>query len=138
MKTIAQRSAARPPAGGFTLIELMIVVVIIGILASIAIPSYLEHLRRSYRAQAQSCMSQIAQAMERRYTTNMSYAGAAPALGCENEGNLNARYTITVGNITATTYMITATAIGDQVHDYCGTMTLDHVGAKTPTTTGCW
>jgi type IV pilus assembly protein PilE len=138
MKTTAHRSTARPSAGGFTLIELMVVVTIIGILVAIAIPSYREYVRRSFRSQGQSCMMQHAQALERRYTTNMSYAGADPNLGCKGEGNLNTRYTIAVGSIAARTYTITATAIGDQVNDSCGTLTLNQLGVKTPTTAGCW
>lgn len=130
----------RPATGGFTLIELMIVVAVIGILASIAVPSYQEHVRKSFRSQAQSCMMQTAHAMERRYTTNLSYGtdDDDPNLGCETEGNLNSRYTITVGNIAARTFTVTAQPTSAQSADKCGAMTLNHLGTKSPTTAGCW
>lgn len=62
---------------GFTLIELMIVVAIVGILAGIAWPSYQEHVRSTRRADAQGALMGLAQAMERHFTQNGTYAGAA-------------------------------------------------------------
>ncbi|HWK49253.1 MAG TPA: type IV pilin protein, partial [Steroidobacter sp.] len=73
---------------GITLIELMVVMVIIGILTAIAYPSYQRHVARTHRNAAAACLSQIAQAMERRYTTNLSYVGADINPGCETESDL--------------------------------------------------
>lgn len=127
-------------ARGFTLIELMIVVAIIAILAAIAYPSYQEHVRRTHRSSAKACLSEYAQFMERRYTSNLSYVGAVPAQACATEGNLNLRYTMTTGAITRTTYAFTAVpvAASSQASDTCGTLGIDQAGARTPTTNNCW
>ncbi len=74
------RFAGTVPAAGFTLIELMIVVAIVGILAAIAYPSYQNSVQNSRRADAQSALTAFSNAMERYYTNNNnSYLGAGPA-----------------------------------------------------------
>ncbi len=64
-------------ARGFTLIELMIVVVVIGVLVAIGLPSYQNSVTRSVRSDAQSALLGFSQAMERRFNENYSYRGAA-------------------------------------------------------------
>lgn len=122
---------------GFTLIEVMIVVAIVGILTAIAYPSYLEHVRKSRRADAQSAMMELAQFMERRFTTTGSYSAAAcgdvvlpftqaPRDGPEVFYNINV-----VCN--ATTFTLTAVRAGPMLPDDCGDFTLTNTGARTNT-----
>jgi type IV pilus assembly protein PilE len=66
---------------GFTLIELMIAVAVVGILASIAYPSYIDHVRKSRRADAQGALMGLSNAMERFFTQNSTYLGAAGTSG---------------------------------------------------------
>ena len=62
---------------GFTLIEIMIVVIIVGILAAIAYPSYLDHVRRGHQTEAQGQMMELAAALEAHRAKNFTYAGAS-------------------------------------------------------------
>lgn len=120
---------------GFTLIELMIVVAVIGILASIAIPNYSDYVRKSRRADAQAALMELAQQLERHYTANNAYTGAT--LNATVTGRVSLFYSIT-SSIGSQTYTITATPTARQSADTCGTMTINHTGARTPTTAGCW
>ena len=125
---------------GFTLIEVMIAVVIVGILASIAYPSYTQYVTRTYRDSAKACLSEYAHAMERRYSTKLSYEGETPKLECASASSLGSRYTITVTDIAQDTFTVKATPLGAQADNekQCGTMSIDQKGKRTAATDKCW
>jgi len=138
---------------GFTLIELMITVAIVTILASVAYPNYMDHVRKVRRVDAKSSLLSLANQMERYYTLNNTYLGAAgttavhantgapriypsqtPVDGSTKYYNLSitaaadSSYTIQAAPITSTS----------QASDSCGTLSLTNTGVRTPTTGNCW
>jgi len=143
---------------GFTLVELMVVVAIIGIIASIAYPSYVESTAQAHRANAQAELMSLSSALERYYTQNNHYSNAATG-GADTgaplatlytlDTDIANLYTVTIsqtdggtGDTTAAqSYQLSAAPVagGRMAADACGTMTLNSAGVKTPTTPAdCW
>jgi type IV pilus assembly protein PilE len=130
---------------GLTLIEIMVVVALVGILASIALTSYQSSTRKSRRYAAQSCLMEQAQYMERYYTTAnnpMSYTGAVlPEATCKT--NLASYYTFSLTSASQA-FSVQAVASGTQTGDTdCHTLALNQAALQSSssasaTTTGCW
>lgn len=150
-------STNRRPAAyagkGFTLIELMIVLVIVGILATIAYPSYVKSITRSKRHTATACLSSYATFMERFYTTNLRYDidtatndVTLPSLDCASSGETGQDYdySLDATALSANTYKLKAVPKGVQAtrDADCGTLTLDQAGTRNVTgsagAASCW
>ena len=136
---------------GFTLIELMIVVAIVGILAAIAYPSYLAQIHQSRRATGIQSVLECAAVLERRYTLNRTYTEGA----CEDIDNDDYKITVTISGLSRTNractsndnencFLITASSSVSSDTD-CKTMKYNELGIKTaydsngsPNTQTCW
>lgn len=147
---------------GFTLLELMIAVAIVGIIAGIAYPSYQEQVFKSRRADAKGALLGLANALERRFTETNSYCdagGAGGANSCGDNGTndtgspsiypaqspvdgVTKYYDLTISAVTDTSFTIQASPSGAQLNDKCGTLSLTHTGVKTVSTglnvSLCW
>ena len=147
-------------ASGFSLIELMVTVVIIGVLSAIAFPSYLDYVRKGKRAEGKAAVLSAAQALERYMTANNTYTTDLTASGYKaysGESAATSAYTLAVaagstGTI-ATSYTVTATAVAGwgknssapsvQDDQGCGQLRINQTGAKSVqggsmSVTDCW
>ena len=128
---------------GFSLVELMIVVVIIGVLAAIAYPSYRTYVRKSKRADAHAALTEMA-AREERFYSNASppiYSNSVASLGYPNPAiSPDGYWTVTIPAADATSFSLTATAGGTKGHTDpdCTTITLDSAGVKGGASADCW
>ena len=117
---------------GYSLIEIMIVVAIIGAVASIAYPSYRGYLSDTYRAQAAADLKACGMALERFYSNESTYLGADTNTICDTNSPTEGavQYVITYENLTATVFSIRATPIGESCSgDNC--IQLDQTGDQT-------
>ncbi|WP_203143969.1 type IV pilin protein [Marinobacter mangrovi] len=129
---------------GFSLIELMIVVVIIGIITAIAYPSYIDNIRETRRTTAQADLMDLAQWMERQYSTDYSYyeGGKKPVLpytASPQSGTSYYNLSLLDGDMGKNSYTLQAAPTGDQVNDDCGTLTLNQAGSRGHSSgANCW
>jgi type IV pilus assembly protein PilE len=148
---------------GFTLVEMMITVAIVGILASIAVPNYKNSIRKSRREDAKGALVSFANAMERHYTEVSTYCDAAdldtgtPIPDCGDLAKMDTEspaiyakqspidgatkyYDLLIYAVSANTYELHARPIfmSDQKNDECGELKLDHTGKKWADKAGCW
>ena len=116
MMDTATRSSAKQ--AGYTLIELMVVVAIIGIISAIAYPTYQDYIATTYRGQSVADLKTCALALDRYYSDSFTYVGATAGTGAGDTCNSNspaqgtAQYVISIVSTTATNYVIQAKPVG--------------------------
>ncbi len=149
----SQHVNVHPKTRGFSLIELMIVIVIAGILVGIAVPSYSRYVERSKRAAAYACMTQVSAVMEQIYADSFKFtvdldgdssdefgnaSGVCAANGSDCESleqisgecadQISANYTLRLGSITAKQFSLVAYPTSADFDTQCGELTLGHNG----------
>lgn len=146
MKPLQWRSNA-----GFTLMEVMIVVVIMAVLVTIALPVYENNAARTWQQRAASCLSVLAHGMERRFTGQLTYAGPTatpdilPPAACVTEDGMSQRYVFNfTATPTASDFTLRAVPQGIQAQrmSQCGTLSINQTGTRAITGGGdlerCW
>lgn len=130
----------RKKSFGFTLVEVLITVAIIGILSSVAYPSYVDYVVRANRSEGLRELVRIANLQEQYYVDNRSYTALMTDLGLDADPFLteNSHYSIDA-TVVDDTFTLVATAKGTQAlkDTSCGTISITNTGKKTPVSI-CW
>lgn len=114
---------------GFTLIEIMVTIAIIGILASIAIPAYTAYIQRANRSDARTLLLEAAAFLQRGFSQNNAYPASLPANYRASPTSGTAKYNLGVER-TDTTFTIAAVPTGTMTGDECRTLIIDHRGSR--------
>jgi type IV pilus assembly protein PilE len=152
MKSLVFQSAPsvrRFRLAGFSLIELLVVLVIMGVLSAVALPGYTRYVQRGHRTEAMAALLESQHFMERYYSANGQYlspANAVPLLpqrlqGIPSQGTV--RYQLSVREATVKSYVLQAVPEGSMAGDICGSLTINQTGLRgvlnsTRSVAECW
>ena len=124
---------------GFTIIELLIVMVVLGILLAVAIPSWQENVRKSNRSDGKTALLRLMQKQQQFYTDNVTYTTTLTAIGAATDANVISAglyYRVSAaacpGGTIAQCVVLTATPDPDRGQGPDGALTLNSLGQKTP------
>ncbi len=119
---------------GFTLLELMITIAVTGILASVAYPSYQQHMRKAHRTAAQAHLMDITQRQQQFFVDSRSYASSVDDLSIQTPREVLDFYTISITPLAGPppSFRVTATPKPSTIQTIDGPISIDHTGEKTP------
>jgi type IV pilus assembly protein PilE len=123
---------------GFSLIELLVAICILGILAGISYPSYISQIQKARRSDAHTALLLLAARMEYYFTEHNEYTGAdLNKLGLRETSAQNF-YRLEIVSPSPSSFKLTAIPIGPQASDPCGSLSLDHINQKNASQSNCW